>query len=141
LMGFPGETEEDVADTLRLLEEARFAYAYMYYYNPREGTKAVLMDGQVPTELKKERLARVIALQRSISQDIMKSLVGTELEVLAEGVSKKKEGELLCRTDHDMMVVVPASQSAIGTFMRVRLESLRGTTFRALEVRPCPGNS
>lgn len=134
LVGFPGETEEDLEQALSLMEEVRFAYAYMYHFNPREGTPAVGLPDRVPEGVKRERLARVIALQKRISGEIMRSMLGREIEVLVEGVSKKKDGELLGRSDHDMMVVFPGEAARIGNFVRVGLASLRGNTFRAQEV-------
>ncbi len=145
LIGFPGETEEDVEATLELMRRARFAYAYMYYYNPREGTPAAAMPDQVPVALKKERLARVMALQKELSRDIMQGLVGTEATVLVEGASKRRRDELVGRTDQDLMAVFPggspkgapqgAPSSRVGTFARVRLVGVSGTTFKAEEVR------
>jgi tRNA-2-methylthio-N6-dimethylallyladenosine synthase len=135
LMGFPGETEEDVQATLKLMAEAGFAYAYMYHYNPREGTPAATLQDQVPDHVKKERLARVIALQKDLTRAAMKSFIGREFDVLVEGPSSKNAAELLARTDHDMMVVFPGEPALIGSFTRVRLLSLRGNTFKAEEVR------
>lgn len=134
LVGFPGETEEDLEATFELMRRVRFAYAYMYFFNPREGTAAVKLPGALPDAVKKERLARVIALQKELTRDLMKSYLGKTAEVLVEDRSKKKEGELLARTDQDMMVVFPGEASRIGSFARVRLESLRGATFRGQEV-------
>lgn len=134
LVGFPGETEEDLEATFELMRRVRFAYAYMYFFNPREGTAALKLPGALPDAVKKERLARVIALQKEITRDLMKSYLGETAEVLVEDRSKKREGELLARTDQDMMVVFPGDASRIGSFARVRLESLRGATFRGQEV-------
>ena len=134
LMGFPGETEDDVEDTLDLMRRARYVYSYTYYFNPRAGTPAATMDGQLPDAVKKERLARVIALQRELSREAMKALVGSEVEVLVEDVSRKRADELLGRTQEDLMVVFPGAPSRVGSFARVRLESLRGNTFRAKEL-------
>lgn len=134
LMGFPGETEDDVTETLDLMRRAGYVYSYTYHYNPRSGTPAATMPGQVPEAVKRERLARVIALQRELSREAMKELVGSEVEVLVEDVSKKRADELLGRTQQDMMVVFPGPSSRVGSFARVRLSSLRGNTFRAVEV-------
>lgn len=131
LVGFPGETEADVEATLELIKEIGFAYAYMYYFNPREGTPAATMDNQVATTLKKERLARVISLQKEVTKGIMASFIGKVFSVLVEGPSKKNSSELLGRTDQDMMVVFKGSSDLIGSFVRVRLDSLRGNTFKA----------
>lgn len=134
LVGFPGETEEDLDATFELMRRVRFAYAYMYFFNPREGTAAVKLPGALPDAVKKERLARVIALQKEITRELMKSYLGKTALVLVEDRSKKQDGELLARTDQDMMVVFPGDASRIGSFARVRLESLRGATFRGQEV-------
>ena len=134
LIGFPGETEEDVEATLELMRKVRFAYAFMYHYNPREGTPAATMPGRIPDKVKKERLARVIALQKTISRDLMREMLGTEAVVLVESVSKRNADEVLGRTDQDMMAVFPAPASRIGSFAHVRLDSVRGNTFKAVEV-------
>lgn len=135
LIGFPGETEDDVEETLELMRELRFAYAFMYHYNPREGTLAAVMPGRIPDAVKKARLARVIETQKAITRSVMEGMLGSEADVLVESVSKRKGDEVLARTDQDMMVVFAASPGRIGSFARVRLESIRGNTFKAVEVR------
>ena len=139
LMGFPGETEEDVQDTLDLMRRVRFASAYMYHYNPREGTAAYSLEGRIPDEVKKERLSRVMAEQTRITRELMRERVGVHEMVLVEAVSKKNPDELLARTQRDEMLVFTGSASLIGTFMDASLTSLRGSTFRATEVKPCSG--
>jgi tRNA-2-methylthio-N6-dimethylallyladenosine synthase len=131
LIGFPGETEGDVAETLRMMEEVGFDDAFLYYYNPRAGTAACEMPGALADEVKHERLARVIEAQRSISRRKAVERLGREVEVLVEGVSKKAPGELLGRTEWDAMAVFPGARSGIGQFARVRLRSLAGATFKA----------
>ncbi len=134
LMGFPGETEADVEATLALMKAVRFAYAFMYHFNPREGTPAAAMDNQVPSALKLARLARVIALQKEIGSALMQSFLGREMLVLVESLSRKNEAEILARTDQDMMVVCPGPATLIGSFVKVKLLSLRGNTFRGIIV-------
>jgi tRNA-2-methylthio-N6-dimethylallyladenosine synthase len=131
LIGFPGETEVDFMDTLRLVERIGFDDAFTYYYNAREGTPAFAMEDALPEPVKLERLARVIEAQRAATSRAARERLGKEVEVLIEGVSKKDPGELLARTEWDAMVVVPAEQSRIGSFVRVRLASLCGATYRA----------
>ncbi len=131
LVGFPGETEEDLEATLELMKKLRFAYAYMYYYNPREGTLAAKMANQIDTATKKSRLARVIALQKEISKSVMETMLGTEANVLIEGPSKRRKDEMIGRTDQDMMAVFRAEPSLTGTFKRIRLLALNGNTFKA----------
>lgn len=131
LTGFPGETEEDLRSTLELMERAQFEEAFTYRYNPREGTAAALLGDTVPEPVKLDRLDRIIAAQRRITLRRARERLGTVTEVLVEGVSKRNEGELLARTEWDAMAVVPGDPSLIGRFVRVRLASLSGATFRA----------
>ena len=134
LVGFPGETEGDLEETLDLMRRVEFSYSFMYHFNPREGTPAATMEGRVPDKVKKERLARVIELQQEITRRLMEARVGAIEEVLVEDVSKLRKTEVLARTQRDEMVVFPAEASRVGSFATVRLESLSGNTFRAVEV-------
>ncbi len=131
LTGFPGETEEDVDHTLALMERVGFDEAFTYRYNPREGTAAALLGDPVPEPRKLERLDRIIATQRRITIRRASERLGVVTEVLVEGVSKRDPGELLARTEWDSMAVLPGDPSLIGTFVRVRLASLAGATYRA----------
>jgi tRNA-2-methylthio-N6-dimethylallyladenosine synthase len=134
LVGFPGETEEDLQETLDLMEQVQFLYAYMYHFNPREGTAAFSLPSRVPDAVKKERLARVIALQKTHTAAALKKRLGSRERVLIEGVSRKNADELLSRTERDEMAVVVCGADKIGSFMDVELRSIRGNTFRAF---PC----
>ena len=130
LVGFPGETEDDVEQTLRLMEQVGFDDAFMYYYNPRPGTPADALSNQVPREVKLDRLSRVIAAQRRIASRAMIQRLGQDVEVLVEDVSKRDARELLARTEWNRMVVFPGPTSLVGSMARVRLDSARGNTFR-----------
>jgi tRNA-2-methylthio-N6-dimethylallyladenosine synthase len=134
LIGFPGESEEDVQATLDLMEEVKFLYAYMYHYNPREGTAAYSLPDRIGEEVKRERLGRVIALQKRHTQELLKSRLGRRATVLIEGISRKNADELISRTERDEMVVVRGGPSLIGSFAELTLSSLRGNTFRAGEI-------
>jgi tRNA-2-methylthio-N6-dimethylallyladenosine synthase len=139
LVGFPGETERDFEEILSLMEEVRFLYAYMYHYNPREGTAAFGLPGRVEPGLKAERLRRVIDLQKRHTAELLRSRIGDCGEALVEGVSRKNRGELVCRTEHDEMVVAEGGPHLIGTFVKVRLEGLSGNTLRGHFVTPAQG--
>ncbi|MEI6873670.1 MAG: radical SAM protein, partial [Spirochaetota bacterium] len=136
LVGFPGETDEDLEATLDLMRRVRYSYAYMYHFNPREGTQAATMDPKVSEKDKRSRLARVIELQKAVTAELMEGRLGSEEEVLIEDISKKKKTEVLARTSRDEMVVFPANANRVGTFARVRLLSLAGHTFKAEEILP-----
>jgi tRNA-2-methylthio-N6-dimethylallyladenosine synthase len=139
LVGFPGETDEDLAQTLELMEEVQFLYAYMYHYNPREGTAAYKLPGRIAEEVKRERLARVIALQKKHTAMLLKKRIGCREQVLVEGISRKNADELITRTERDEMAAAPGPASMIGSFAELTLSSLRGNTFRAKELYLCPG--
>jgi tRNA-2-methylthio-N6-dimethylallyladenosine synthase len=130
LVGFPGETEEDLAETLDLMEEVRFLYAYMYHFNPREGTAAFDLPGRIPEKLKRERLSRVIALQKKHTAGLLRSRTGSRERVLIEGISRKNADEIIGRTGRDEMAVAPGNASMAGRFADLTLRSLRGNTFR-----------
>jgi tRNA-2-methylthio-N6-dimethylallyladenosine synthase len=147
LVGFPGETEEDLLLTLDLMEEVKFLYAYMYHYNPREGTAAFKLPGRIPEDVKRERLARVIALQNKHRRELLKSRLGRRETVLIEGISRKNADELITRTARDEMAAVSGTSDLIGSFGEVTLESLKGNTFRGKDLATekrlvevlCPG--
>jgi tRNA-2-methylthio-N6-dimethylallyladenosine synthase len=130
LVGFPGETEDDLAAVLSLMDEVRFLYAYMYHYNPREGTAAFSLPGRIPDEVKKARLARVIETQGAHTAAGLKTRLGSRVTALVEGASRNDAQELLCRTEHDEQVVVKSAAVKSGDFIEVSLESLAGNTFR-----------
>ncbi|GHV30192.1 tRNA-2-methylthio-N(6)-dimethylallyladenosine synthase [Spirochaetia bacterium] len=132
LVGFPGETEEDLERTLDLMERVKFHYAYMYHYSPREGTAAYDLPGRIGEEVKRERLARVIALQKKHTQELLKQRIGSRETILIEGISRKNADELIGRTERDEMVAVPGTSTAAGSFVQVSLSSLRGNTFRGV---------
>lgn len=133
LVGFPGETEEDLEETLAVMRRVKFAYSFMYHFNPREGTPAAKMPERVPEKLKKARLARVIELQKEITESLMEGRIGQEDTVLIEGPSRRSKREVLGRTARDEMVVFEADAARAGQFARVRLESRSGNTFKAVE--------
>jgi tRNA-2-methylthio-N6-dimethylallyladenosine synthase len=128
---FPGETEEDMVETLSLMEEIPFLYAYMYHYNPREGTAAYGLPDRVSEGIKWERLSRVINLQKKHTSILLKKRIGARETVLIEGISRKNADELVTRTEKDEMAVVPGPASLIGSFAELTFLGLRGNTFRA----------
>src|SRR5918995_411749 len=89
IVGFPGETEEDFADTLDVVSRARFDSAYTFQYSPRPGTRAASMQDQVPKEVVQERFDRLVALQQAIGLEKARAQVGTEVEVLVEGSGRR----------------------------------------------------
>ena len=130
LIGFPGETEDEFEETVSLMKEINYLAAYMYYYNPREGTPACSYENQIPMEDKKCRLAKIIDIQQEITKTEMKKQLGKTVKVLVENVSRDDESEMLGRTSRDERVVFKADKSLIGSFVEVKIESLNGNTFK-----------
>jgi tRNA-2-methylthio-N6-dimethylallyladenosine synthase len=91
IVGFPGETEEDFQETLRVVEQARFASAFTFQYSIREGTPAATMPDQVPKEVVQDRYDRLIALQQRITLEENEKQLGREVEVLVSTGEGKKD--------------------------------------------------
>ena len=130
MLGFPGESEEDFEEAYSLMKEVRYESAFMYYFNPREGTPAAKMDGQIDLETKKERLQKIIDLQLKITTDVMQERVGKTITVLADIISRDDKTELLGKTEQNERVAFKGKSSLIGHFVKVHLDSLNGNTFR-----------
>ena len=88
IVGFPGETEEDFEDTLSLIREVRYQQIFGFNYSRRKNTVADKMENQIPPAVKKERLQRLIELERELASEISESMVGRTVEVLIEGTNK-----------------------------------------------------
>ena len=130
LIGFPGETPDDLELTKNLMKEIRFNDAFTYYYNPREGTKAFTFADNVEDKEKLKRLNEIIKIQRQISKEEKMNRVGETVKVLVESVSRKNSKELLARTEKNEMVVFPGGGKLICTFQDILLISLGGNTFK-----------
>ena len=106
IVGFPGETEEDFQETLRVVREARFASAFTFQYSIREGTPAATMDEQVPKAVVQERYERLVALQDQIAWEENQKLVGREVNVLvgAEGSKDADTHRLSGRAEDSRLV-------------------------------------
>lgn len=121
IVGFPGETEEDFAQTLDLVAECRFDSAYTFLYSPRSGTPASKMEDQVPTAVKKERLQRLMSMQNKISKEINEKLGGEIVEVLVEERSVDGQGLLMGRTATNKSVLFQGEDSLVRTLVKVEI--------------------
>ncbi|MCA5893184.1 tRNA (N6-isopentenyl adenosine(37)-C2)-methylthiotransferase MiaB [Isoptericola sp. NEAU-Y5] len=92
IVGFPGETEEDFGQTMRVVEASRFSSAFMFQYSPRPGTPAATMEGQLPKAVVQERFERLLALQERIGAQEAAAQVGRTLEVLVADGPGRKDG-------------------------------------------------
>ncbi len=110
---FPSETEEDHKMTLDLIKEVRYDGAYTFIYSPRENTKAYRMPDRLSDEIKRERMDELIFVQRQISSEIHRALIGKEMEVLIEHLSKKSDEQFMGRTDCNKSVIVPKDVTVV----------------------------
>lgn len=130
MVGFPGETEKDFEDTIQLMTQAQFDEAFTYYYSSREGTRAAEMKNTVSKEEKLTRLNYIIQLQRRITINKKKQLIGNTMEVLIESESKKSSAEWMGMTDTNHVVVFPKQNSAMGSLVQVHIQECKGTTLK-----------
>lgn len=138
IVGFPGETEDDFAATMRLVEEMRFSQVFAFKYSPRPGTAAPrLPETAVPRPIADQRLKRLFALQEGIQQELNAELVGSSQEVLITGWGKEagsQTGRTAChRVVHFEHDDPPA---ALGTLTRVCIEHALPHSLRGCRVTP-----
>ncbi len=119
IVGFPGETEQDLLDTLDVVERARFDSAYTFQYSPRPGTRAAGFEDQVAKEIVQERFDRLVALQERISHERSLAQVGRTVEVLVEGGDRKGRSTQ-SRTRTNRIVHLPDPLEP-GTFAHARI--------------------
>ncbi|MBC7082233.1 MAG: tRNA (N6-isopentenyl adenosine(37)-C2)-methylthiotransferase MiaB [Bacillota bacterium] len=122
IVGFPGETEEDFLQTLKVVQEVRFDSAFTFVFSPRRGTAAARMEDQVPEDVKSERIQRLIEVQEAITVEINRGLAGKVVEVLVEGESKTNPAMLAGRTRTNKLVIFPRDDRACkGSLVKVRI--------------------
>ncbi|HEX3036413.1 MAG TPA: tRNA (N6-isopentenyl adenosine(37)-C2)-methylthiotransferase MiaB [Thermodesulfobacteriota bacterium] len=131
IVGFPGETEEDFGDTMKLLEEVEFDSTFSFKYSTRPGTPAAEFEGMISDETASRRLHELHEFQREISLKKNLSRVGQTEEVLVEGESRNDQDWVSGRTTHNRIVNFPGTSELIGKIVRVRItegfqNSLRG---------------
>ncbi len=120
LVGFPGETDEQFENTMRLCEEIRFDAAFMFSFNPIPNTAAERMRDQVPSKVRIERLRRLIAVQNAITCEINASQVGQVYDVLVEGISPKDPTRLTGLTRQNKTVNCSGEAYLVGSTVPIR---------------------
>jgi tRNA-2-methylthio-N6-dimethylallyladenosine synthase len=130
IVGFPGETEEDFADTLALIDEADLDASFSFKYSPRPGTLAAEIPDDVPETVKSERLNILQARLNQKAADKARALVGQQRTVLVEGPSRKDPDELMGRTPCNRIVNFPASAEHIGRLVTVTVTEARPNSLR-----------
>jgi tRNA-2-methylthio-N6-dimethylallyladenosine synthase len=121
IVGYPGETDEDFAQTLDLVKAIGFDQSYSFIFSPRPGTPAATLPDPVPLELKKARLQILQDLLLSHSQAISQSMVGSMQAVLVTGFSKKAQNELTGRTENNRIVNFVGGPAMIGKIVPIEI--------------------
>jgi tRNA-2-methylthio-N6-dimethylallyladenosine synthase len=131
IVGFPGETEEDFEATVGLAEKARYKNAFVFKYSPRPGTRSdKKLQDTVPSDVKQRRNVELLAVQEKISDELSRSLLGRQVKVLVEGLSKKPHlnsaeradnPQLVARTATDYIVVFNGPESLAGQFAQIKI--------------------
>lgn len=121
IVGFPGETEEEFEDTLKLVEAVNFDSAFTFMYSKRKGTPAAEYDNQIPEEIKHDRFDRLVETVNRCAADRNARFVGQITPVLVEGVSKSDEGCVTGRNPQNKIVNFPGDASLTGTIVNVKI--------------------
>jgi tRNA-2-methylthio-N6-dimethylallyladenosine synthase len=129
ITGFCDESEEDFNETLNLMKEVKFDFAYMFYYSERPKTLAERKyEDNVPEDTKRARLQKVIDLQRKHATESNESCIGKTVKVLIESTSKKSNLDFSGRNDENCKVVFPKENAVKGTFVNVLIEKCTSAT-------------
>ena len=125
IVGFPGETYEEFKETVELIKKVKFSSLFTFIYSPREGTRAAKMEDNISKEEKTKWLLELLDVQKSISENLCKDIVGKRFRVLAESYDEKISC-LFCRTDGNIMVEVGgAYKFEVGKFVDVEITDYR----------------
>lgn len=125
MVGFPTETEEDFEQTLTLVRQADFASAFTFVYSRRSGTKAAEMEGQIPEEVQKERIMRLVELVNEKTREKSRAYLGKTTEILVEDFDKKR-GLYLGRDEYGRMGYFQSDKDRIGEFVRLKITDASG---------------
>ncbi|MPM87232.1 tRNA-2-methylthio-N(6)-dimethylallyladenosine synthase [bioreactor metagenome] len=122
MIGFPGETDEDLLETIDVVEKVRYGSAFTFIYSKRKGTPAAEMENQIPEDIKHERFNKVLERVNTIAGEINKEYVGKTVEVLVEGRSKTDEDKFTGRTRQNKLVNFEAcGEDLVGKLVMVEI--------------------
>jgi tRNA-2-methylthio-N6-dimethylallyladenosine synthase len=132
IVGFPGETESDFEETCTAVEEVGFESAFTFVYSPRSGTEAAAMDDQVPDDVKRERIERLVELTQCVAAERNAGRIGIVEEVLVEGPTRTNASLLRGRTRRNTTVNF-AGSALPGELVPVRVTASTSTTLQGLQ--------
>ena len=132
----PGESDSEFNETLEVFKKVSFNFAFMFKYSSRPGTKASEYSDQLSEDIKQERLATLIELQRDTTLLENKKSIGKTVNVLVEKESKKSSSQWSGRTEGNMWVVFDKNQSSIKDIVKIKIDSARGVTMFGNIINP-----
>ncbi|GAB4197695.1 MAG: tRNA (N6-isopentenyl adenosine(37)-C2)-methylthiotransferase MiaB [Wenzhouxiangellaceae bacterium] len=130
IVGFPGETDKDFEDTMKLIEEIRFDQSFSFIYSARPGTPAASLPDPVPMDVKKQRLAHLQQTINGFAAEYNQAMVGSRQLVLVEGPSKKNPQELTGRTSNNKSVNFIGPASLVGQMATVEITAAMSNSLR-----------
>jgi len=125
MVGFPGETEEDIQDTIDVIRYAKYDQAFTFIYSIRSGTPAAKME-QLPSEVVDKNFEKVLEEVRKVSAQSSSRFEGQTKSVLVESVNDHMNGYVTGRMDNNILVHFPGNEEQIGTFVDVKLDEAKG---------------
>jgi tRNA-2-methylthio-N6-dimethylallyladenosine synthase len=132
IVGFPGETDAEFAETLEVVDEVGFDSAFTFNYSPRRGTEAATLPDQIAHEVKRERMGQLVDLVQNHALERAQRFVGRDVDVLVEGRSRKDPSKVRGRTRHNKVVNFDGLAEA-GEFTTVRVERATSQTLAGSE--------
>jgi tRNA-2-methylthio-N6-dimethylallyladenosine synthase len=132
IVGFPGETDEEFAETLEVVDDVGYDGAFTFVFSPRRGTEAAEMDGRVPHPVKRERMERLVELVQRRARERAQRFVGRTVEVLVEGPSRTDPSRLRGRSRHNKTVNFEGTASP-GELVEVDITAATSTTLQGSE--------
>jgi tRNA-2-methylthio-N6-dimethylallyladenosine synthase len=132
IVGFPGETEAEFAETLQVVDDVGYDGAFTFVFSPRRGTEAAELDGQLPHGVKRERMERLVELVQRRARERSQRFVGRTLDVLVEGPSRTDPSRVRGRTRHNKTVNFEGTAGP-GEFVQVEITGATSTTLAGHE--------
>jgi tRNA-2-methylthio-N6-dimethylallyladenosine synthase len=130
IVGFPGETEQDFEQTMKMVEDIKFDGAFSFVYSRRPGTPAASLHDDTPQTLKLKRLAHLQKRVQELYDEYSQAMIGKVERVLVEGISRKSDAEIYGRTDNNRVVNFPGKARLIGQFVDVKITFASSHTLR-----------
>ena len=134
IVGFPGETEEDYLLTEDLVRRVNYASAFTFVYSKRQGTKAATMENQIPEDVQKDRIMRLVELVNSLTRKKSEGYLGREIEILCEDYDEKK-GFYLGRDEFGRMGYFKSDIDEIGNFVTLKITKANGISLYGEKVK------